>query len=160
MAAALELHGCGVGMRLLAEPVGRLVDLVGRLMILAREWTPSEVDQWELVEREPHSEVWLPLGLEPPPSEVRGSPVEVSGLEPPTSEVWVGPVELSMLERIAGRATALRFARQASCLVKQSYGKSLGEYLGKLFPASSCPVTKLWVSRYDSYCWEKCSASN
>jgi hypothetical protein len=36
------------------------------LLVLAREWVPSEVDQWELVEREPHFEVWLPLGLEPP----------------------------------------------------------------------------------------------
>jgi hypothetical protein len=50
-----------------------------------------EVDQWELVER-------LPLGLEQPLSEVRGSPVEMSGLEPPTSEVRGSPVELSGLD--------------------------------------------------------------
>jgi hypothetical protein len=50
-----------------------------------------EVDQWELVQR-------LPLGLEQPLSEVRGSPVEQSGLESPLSEVRGSPVEQSGLE--------------------------------------------------------------
>jgi hypothetical protein len=57
------------------------VELVGRLFVLARAGAPSELDQWELAELEPHSEMGLLLVLESQ-SEVRGSPVEVSGLEP------------------------------------------------------------------------------
>jgi hypothetical protein len=64
------------------ELVGRLVEVVGRLLVLAREWAPSEVDQWELAEQEPQLEERLLLGMEPPSKvrEARGSPVELSVL--------------------------------------------------------------------------------
>jgi hypothetical protein len=48
--------------------VGRLVELVGSLFVLAREGAPSEVD-----ELEPHSEMELLLVLESP-TEMRGKP--------------------------------------------------------------------------------------
>jgi hypothetical protein len=68
--------------------VGRLAERVGRLFVLAREGAPAKVDQWELAELEPHSEVVLRLVLELP-SEVWGSRVDVSGLEPTGSSVVV-----------------------------------------------------------------------
>jgi hypothetical protein len=79
--------------------MGRLVELSRRLVILAREQAPSEVDQWELAELKPPSESGLLPGLELP-SKVRGSPIELLGLEPPP-EVRGIPVGLSVLGPVA-----------------------------------------------------------
>jgi hypothetical protein len=70
-----------------------LAELAGRLFVLAREGAPAKVDQWEMAELEPHSEVGLLLVLELPP-EVWGSPVNVSGLEPTGSSVVVSVLGL------------------------------------------------------------------
>jgi hypothetical protein len=73
--------------------VGRLAELEGRLFVLAREGAPAKVHQRELAELEPHSELGLLLVLELP-SEVWGSPVDVSGLEPTGSSVVVSMLGL------------------------------------------------------------------
>jgi hypothetical protein len=58
------------------------VELVGGLFVLAREGAPSEMDQWELAELEPHSEMGLLLVLEAP-SEMRGIPWKCRGWSQP-----------------------------------------------------------------------------
>ena len=73
--------------------MGRSVELVGRLSVLAREGAPAKMDQWELAEFEPHSEVGRLLVLEIP-SEMWGSPVNESGLEPTGSSVVVSVLGL------------------------------------------------------------------
>jgi hypothetical protein len=70
-----------------------LAELVGRLFVLPREGAPAKVDQWEMAELKPHSKVGLLLMLELP-SEVWGSPVDVSGLEPTGSSVVVAVLGL------------------------------------------------------------------